>query len=102
MGRMVALLRAVNVGGTQAADGRAACALCAELGWEDVATYIQSGNVVFTRERTGRSAEAALEDLIRKHSATMRPLSCARRRNGRIIRPAIPFPTRRATGPISC
>ena len=47
MGRMVALLRAVNVGGRKLpmAELRA---LCGRLGWEDVATYIQSGNVVFT------------------------------------------------------
>ena len=53
MGRMVALLRAVNVGGRKLpmAELRA---LCAELGWEDVATYIQSGNVVFTRQGQAR------------------------------------------------
>ena len=55
MGRMVALLRGVNVGGRKLpmAELRA---LCAELGWEDVATYIQSGNVVFAAE--GRPAGA--------------------------------------------
>ena len=63
MGRMVALLRAVNVGGRKLpmADLRA---LCAALGWEEVETYIQSGNVVFAA--TGRPAalEAALENAI--------------------------------------
>ena len=63
MGRMVALLRAVNVGGRKLpmAELRA---LCAGLGWEDVATYIQSGNVVFTRRASRPSAETALEDAI--------------------------------------
>jgi uncharacterized protein (DUF1697 family) len=67
MGRMVALLRAVNVGGRKLpmAELRALCA--DELGWEDVATYIQSGNVVFTSSDSPAKAEAALEDLIRKH-----------------------------------
>lgn len=63
MGRMVALLRAVNVGGRKLpmAELRA---LCGELGWADVATYIQSGNVVFAA--TGRPAalEAGLEKAI--------------------------------------
>ena len=51
---MVALLRAVNVGGRKLpmAELRA---LCGELGWTDVATYIQSGNVVFdSPARTSR------------------------------------------------
>ena len=47
MATWVALLRGVNVGGKHRlpmADLRAALA---ELGFEDVATYVQSGNVVF-------------------------------------------------------
>ncbi|MDQ4088241.1 MAG: DUF1697 domain-containing protein [Pseudomonadota bacterium] len=43
---MVALLRAVNVGGRKLPMARLR-ALCEELGWKDVTTYIQSGNVVF-------------------------------------------------------
>lgn len=60
MGRMVALLRAVNVGGRKLpmAELRA---LCRELGWSDVATYIQSGNVVFDADCAPAEAEAALE-----------------------------------------
>ena len=58
MGRRVALLRAVNVGGRKLpmAELRA---LCAELGWTDVATYIQSGNVVFTADGADAAVEAA-------------------------------------------
>ena len=46
MARMVALLRAVNVGGRKLpmAEFRKQVA---GLGWENVATYIQSGNVLF-------------------------------------------------------
>ena len=83
MGRMVALLRAVNVGGRKLpmAELRA---LCAELGWEDVATYIQSGNVVFTADGKPAALEAALEDgdreAVRLRRAGDRP---HRRRNGR-------------------
>jgi uncharacterized protein (DUF1697 family) len=63
MGRMVALLRAVNVGGRKLpmADLRA---LCAGLGWKDVATYIQSGNVVFGAPGTAGVLEKQLEAAI--------------------------------------
>jgi uncharacterized protein (DUF1697 family) len=63
MGRMVALLRAVNVGGRKLpmADLRA---LCAGLGWEDVASYIQSGNVVFSAKGKPAAVEAELEQAI--------------------------------------
>lgn len=63
MGRMVALLRAVNVGGRRLpmAELRDHCAA---LGWRDVATYIQSGNAVFAADCAPAEAEAALEGLI--------------------------------------
>ena len=62
---MVALLRAVNVGGRKLpmAELRA---LCAELGWQDVATYIQSGNVVFSAKDAPERLEATLEEAIAK------------------------------------
>lgn len=49
----VALLRAVNVGGTGKLSMKELRSLCEGAGLEDVKTYIQSGNVVF---RTGLSA----------------------------------------------
>ena len=66
MTRMVALLRAVNVGGRKLpmAEFRGHVAA---LGWENVATYIQSGNVVFDAECSAAEAEAAIEALIRTH-----------------------------------
>ena len=66
MTRMVALLRAVNVGGRKLpmADFRRQVAT---LGWENVATYIQSGNLVFDAACSAAEAEAAIEDLIRNH-----------------------------------
>jgi uncharacterized protein (DUF1697 family) len=62
---MIALLRAVNVGGRKLpmAELRA---LCAELGWKDVETYIQSGNVVFGAPGTAEALEAQLEKGIRE------------------------------------
>ncbi len=47
MARYAALLRGVNVGGKNAVPMRELAALFAAAGCVDVATYIQSGNVVF-------------------------------------------------------
>ena len=65
MGRMVALLRAVNVGGRKLPMAELRT-LCAGLGWSDVATYIQSGNVVFTAPGKPEAIEAVLEKAIEK------------------------------------
>jgi uncharacterized protein (DUF1697 family) len=63
MARLIALLRAVNVGGRKLpmAELRA---LCGELGWEDVETYIQSGNLVFTAPGEAPEIERKLEEAI--------------------------------------
>jgi uncharacterized protein (DUF1697 family) len=63
MAGMVALLRAVNVGGRKLPMSGLR-ALCAELGWRDVATYIQSGNVVFAADGSTEAIEAELERAI--------------------------------------
>jgi len=47
MTRYVGLLRAVNVGGTGKLPMADLRAMCAEIGFADVQTYIASGNVVF-------------------------------------------------------
>jgi uncharacterized protein (DUF1697 family) len=47
MAVFVALLRAVNVGGTGTLPMSELRQLCEDAGFEDVKTYIQSGNVVF-------------------------------------------------------
>jgi uncharacterized protein (DUF1697 family) len=56
----VALLRAVNVGGTGMLPMKDLRALCEELGCEKVRTYIQSGNVVC---ESGLSASALQKKL---------------------------------------
>ena len=63
MSQKIALLRAVNVGGRKLpmSDLRA---LCEVLGWADVQTYIQSGNVVFTSDLPLDRLESDLEKLI--------------------------------------
>ena len=61
----VALLRGINVGGHQKVPMAELREVVASLGHADVATYIQSGNVVFSTEQTDTAALAtALEEAI--------------------------------------
>jgi uncharacterized protein (DUF1697 family) len=61
MNAYVALLRAINVGGTGKLPMTELRALCEGCGFQDVATYIQSGNVVFRSKLSAARAKAALE-----------------------------------------
>jgi uncharacterized protein (DUF1697 family) len=61
MGSFVALLRAVNVGGTGKLPMGDLKAICEELGFAAVRTYIASGNVVFTSRKSEAAVKAALE-----------------------------------------
>lgn len=57
----VALLRAINVGGTGKLPMADLKVLCEKAGFLDVATYIQSGNVVFRSQRGEASVKKRLE-----------------------------------------
>lgn len=57
----IALLRAVNVGGTGKLPMADLRAICIALGFENVTTYIQSGNVVFKSNDDEASIKAKLE-----------------------------------------
>jgi uncharacterized protein (DUF1697 family) len=57
----VALLRAVNVGGTGTLAMTDLKSLCEGLGLIEVRTYIQSGNIVFSSAWTEARIKAALE-----------------------------------------
>lgn len=57
----IALLRAVNVGGTGKLPMADLRAMCEALGFRGVRTYIASGNVVFRSALAAGKAQAALE-----------------------------------------
>jgi len=57
----VALLRAVNVGGTGKLPMTALAAMCVDASFEEVKTYIASGNVVFCAAGPEAEVKAALE-----------------------------------------
>ena len=61
MAAWVALLRAVNVGGTGKLAMGELKAMCDELGLASVKTYIASGNVVFKSAKSEAAIKAALE-----------------------------------------
>jgi uncharacterized protein (DUF1697 family) len=61
MGSFVALLRAVNVGGTGKLPMSELKEMCEKLGFESVRTYIASGNVVFTSRKSEAAINTALE-----------------------------------------
>jgi uncharacterized protein (DUF1697 family) len=63
----VALLRGINVGGRNKVPMAGLRSVLEENGCSDVSTYIQSGNVVFTKKATDRTAlarrlEKAIDD----------------------------------------
>ena len=66
--RYVALLRAINVGGTGKLSMALLREICTDCGCTDVATYIQSGNVVLTSDLD----EAGLRTRLARASPTGR------------------------------
>ena len=92
MAKYVALLRAVNVGGT----GKLLMAdlkdLCGDAGFADVETYIASGNVVFQSKATPAKAKSALEKCLHEYAG--KPVGVAVRTAAemRAVLKANPFP----------
>ncbi|HZB87970.1 MAG TPA: DUF1697 domain-containing protein [Terracidiphilus sp.] len=67
MPAFVALLCAVNVGGTGKLPMAELRALLEKLGYRNVETYIQSGNAVFDAKSTAASVAKALAAALEKH-----------------------------------
>ena len=64
----VALLRAVNVGGTGKLPMSTLTGLCEAAGLAQVRTYIASGNVVFRSDRGEDEIRSALEDRLKAYA----------------------------------
>lgn len=62
----IALLRAVNVGGTGSLPMAELKAICEALGFTDVKTYIQSGNVLFRSDEAEKLVEEKLDEALGK------------------------------------
>ncbi len=74
METFIALLRGINVTGRNKIPMRELCAVCADLGWEDVRSYIQSGNLVFQADDKPTKLETDLERAIERRFALSIPI----------------------------
>jgi uncharacterized protein (DUF1697 family) len=68
----IALLRAVNVGGTGKLPMADLKALCVDAGFDKVQTYIASGNIVFESQEPAAQVKSALES--RLHAYAKKPI----------------------------
>src|SRR5580698_6729864 len=68
MTRYIALLRAVNVGGTGKLPMAQLKTLCTDAGFTGVETYIASGNVVLTSAAAADAVKAKLEKALHAHA----------------------------------
>ncbi|MFC5861962.1 DUF1697 domain-containing protein [Acidicapsa dinghuensis] len=68
MSAYIALLRAVNVGGTGKLPMTDLKAMCEELGFKSVKTYIASGNVVFLSAKSEPQVKKALEKALEAYA----------------------------------
>jgi uncharacterized protein (DUF1697 family) len=91
--RYAALLRGINVGGHRRVPMAELRRVLEELGHEDVATYLQSGNAVFSSASGDEDSLAAeLEQAIEAHFGF--PVGCLVRSGSRLtaVADACPFP----------
>ena len=89
----VALIRGINVGGHRKLPMAELRALCTELGWRNVQTYIQSGNIVFQVQGDPVTIKSALEEAIKNR------FNENRKRVDQLCQKLRLFPTVNRTGP---
>ena len=96
MNTWIALLRAVNVGGTGKLPMAELRAMCEAIGFEDVRTYIASGNVVLRSAQSGARGEKQVKTLLEKELARYagKPVGVLLRTPGEMaaVLAANPFP----------
>lgn len=88
----IALLRAVNVGGTGKLPMAGLKAMCTAIGFTNVQTYIASGNVVFQSALSAAKVQAALE--VKLHTYASKPVGVHIRTAPQMqnVRDSNPFP----------
>jgi uncharacterized protein (DUF1697 family) len=90
----IALLRAVNVGGTGKLPMADLKAICVELGFTSVQTYIASGNVVFQSALTEAKVKAALEAKLQAYAGKSVGVHIRTTAQMQAVRDGNPFPDR--------
>lgn len=89
----IALLRAINVGGTGKLAMSDLKALCEKAGFTDVKTYIQSGNVLFRSEHSAGDAARILDEALGKAMGKAPGVMVRSREQLEKIAESNPFPT---------
>jgi uncharacterized protein (DUF1697 family) len=92
MTRLVALLRGINLGSHNKVPMAQLKAICCGLGWDEVETYIQSGNVVFKAGGTAAALERALEAALESELGVKTPVLVRSKSEWNGIVAANPFP----------
>lgn len=72
--KFVGLLRGINVGGHNKIPMSDLRSLCTGIGWDEVQSYIQSGNLVFSAATTATRLEDQLEESIERHFGLQIPV----------------------------
>ena len=90
----VALLRAVNVGGTGKLPMAELAAMCTAAGFEAVRTYIASGNVVFRSGLSESGVKSALEAALTRYAGKPVGVMVRTAAEMRAVAEANPFPGR--------
>lgn len=93
MASYVALLRAVNVGGTGKLPMSTLLKMCEAAGFEEVRTYIASGNVVFKSRLKERKVKALLEERLASYAGKPVGVLIRTAEEMRAVLAANPFPT---------
>lgn len=88
----VALLRAVNVGGTGKLPMSELTAMCVAEGFEKIRTYIASGNVVFSTDLPESQVKAALEKRLTAYARKPVGVIVRTAKEMAEVRDANPFP----------
>jgi uncharacterized protein (DUF1697 family) len=93
MPKYVAMLRAVNVGGTGKLPMATLVRMCEALGFDRVRTYIASGNAMFSTRMREQKVKAILEQCLADH--TGKPIGVLVRTDEEMaaVLAANPFPT---------
>lgn len=88
----IALLRAINVGGTGKLPMTELKAVCEGLGFTDVKTYIQSGNVLFRADANEDDVARTLDDALGERLGKKPGVMLRSRREMEAIVENAPFP----------
>lgn len=99
LNQYVALLRGINVSGKNKVPMKELKPLCETLGWENIRTHLQTGNVIFSTSNPGASLEVDLEQAVEAHFGFSIPVIVREAKTFEGYLMNAPFPEQRSTEP---